>query len=165
LFQLFPFNIVSHSDFDALLKEEESSANPLREMVKRTYLITSTILIVETISRWWHAKKFIYFLKKWEGFEKLMALNFPSFDYDYDFSSLPRFRDNLILFYVIYPSMVLIPAFLCVYTTRLGLLGKSLGVLICFQFTAVSLLEDVKVILSYRAIQEAFTQVIQTKLI
>ncbi|CAG7833062.1 unnamed protein product [Allacma fusca] len=151
--------IISYHDFDRILREEESSANPVRGMVQKTYVITACIMVGELISRWWHAKKFVHFLNKWNGFELKLAKAFPHFDYDYDFLTLMNLRDNLILFYVTYPSMVLIPAFLVVYCSRFNVFAKLLGILICSQFIAVSLLEDVKVIMSYKALQQAFHQV------
>ena len=131
----------------------------MRGMIKKSYVITSVVVMIEIISRWCHAGRFAAFLNAWHDFEKKLEQNFPHYEYGYSFRSITKHRDNLLLFYVTYPSMVLLPAYLCVYCSKLHIFAQFTATIICLQFITVSLLEDVKMFLSYTAISQAFQQV------
>lgn len=131
----------------------------MRGLIKKSYVITSVVVIVEIISRWCHAGRFAAFLNAWHDFEKKLEQNFPHYEYNYSFHRIAKLRDSLLLLYVTYPSMILLPAYLCVYCSKLHIFAQILATIICFQFITVSLLEDMKMFLSYKAISQAFQQV------
>ena len=128
-------------------------------MVKKTYIVTAVIAVLQIYSRWAYADKLVVFLNAWHDFEKLIAQHFPPYEYEYNFGAIAKSRDFFLLWYVVYPSMVVVPTFLCVYCSRLQVCAQFFATIMFFQIIPLTLLEDVKMFLTYKGLALAFSQV------
>ena len=99
------------------------------------------------------------FLNSWSRFERDLELAFPKATFKYCFEGIGKTRDNLLLYYVAYPSIIIYPNFLAAFCFNLGITAKVLVTCMFIQIAIVSLSEDALLLLSYKTICESFAQV------
>ena len=114
---------------------------------------------MEIATDWCTAVALTNFLNSWSRLERDFELAFPKATFTYSFDGIGKTRDNLLLYYVAYPSIIIYPYFLAAFCFNLGISAKFLVTCMFIQLTIVSLSEDILLLLSYKTISESFAQV------